>query len=965
MNYIPINIKTNYDLLNSIIKIDDLIKFALKNNIECLGITDPHMFSCMEFYQACKKNNIKPIIGTVINYNDLLITLYAKNFDGYQNLCRLVSINNSLTLTKEDLISNKENIILVLSYDNYNLYEELSLVFDNLYLSYKNSNELTNALLITKNIVYSNELRMFEKNDEIYLKYAYMIKDGKTIKDDVSYDISDCYFIKDVDKIHAQTTFDFASLFDFKIPEIKFELPKINAEDSVTLIRNLCVKGLNKRLNNNVTKEYAERLKYELSVIENMKYVDYFLIVYDFILYAKKNNILVGPGRGSAVASLACYSLGITDIDPLKYNLIFERFLNPARISLPDIDLDFEDTKRDEVIDYVKEKYGKKHVLNIISFDTLLPKAVIRDVGRVIGTESYLIDKVCKTIKDEKSFKDLQNNSLFLSVINSDSDYNVLINICKKLDGIKRHTSIHAAGVVISKNKIADLCPVYKSGDIYLTSYSKEYLEDLGLIKMDFLAITNLTIIKNVLNLIKENININISLNDIPLDDKETLKHFGSADTIGVFQFESSGMRNVLKKMNADSFDDLIAVIALFRPGPRDEIDSYIKRKQGKEKITYIFKELESVLKSTYGIIVYQEQVLEILKVIGNYTYSEADNVRKAISKKNESLIMKEKDIFIKKACEQGFDEKNVRLLFDKILKFSQYGFNKSHSVAYSIVGYWMQYLKIHYKEYYMMNLLNSVIGSEEKTKLYLDESKILKIKFKMPDINASSLFYQVKNNEIIFPLTSIKNIGKENVKKIIEDKYDDYFDFVRKLTLKGINKNIMVSLINAGALESFKLTKKTMIENLENALNYAVLCKDLDESLVLKPSIINQTEYNKEELMEMEYETFGFYYSTHPVTKYRREGMVTLNNIESYFDKNVTLIVLVESVKTIITKNKDKMAFIVVSDDYTKKEMVMFPREYEKYFDIKKGDVIKLTAHIEKRMSEYQLVTKTVEYLK
>lgn len=758
-------------------------------------------------------------------------------------------------------------------------------------------------------------------------------------------------------------------MIDLEIPHIDFKLPKINEEDSVKLLRTLTAKGLKKRLNGVVTEKYIQRLKYELSIIESMGFVDYFLVVYDFILYAKKNDILVGPGRGSAVASLVSYSLGIIDIDPIKYDLIFERFLNPERISLPDIDTDFEDVRRDDVIKYVIEKYGREKVANIISFDTLLPKAVIRDVGRVLVMDSYLIDKICKTIKDEKNFKELENNALFVNVKNSDSDYDILLNICKKLDGLKRHTSIHAAGIVISDENISNVCPIYKSGENILTSYPKEYLESLGLVKMDFLALTNLTIIKEVIKLIKENTGINIDLSSISYDDKKTLDLFKEADTIGVFQFESSGMRNVLRQVKADSFNDLVAIIALFRPGPRDEIPFYIRRKHGKEKITYIMPELKPILESTYGIIVYQEQVLEILRKVAGYSYAEADNVRKAMSKKNEEIILKNKDKFVKGAIERGHTEKDALDLFDKIQKFSMYGFNKSHAVAYSIVAYQMQFLKANFKEYYMANLLNSVIGSDEKTKIYIEESKVLGIEFILPNMVISNNEYYVKDNKIVMPLSMIKNVGKESVKKIIDERekhgFVDYFDFIKKVSNVGINKRIIESLIDAGVLNCFNINKKTCFENLSNALNYASLCKDLDDSLVMKPEIIYYSEYESDILMEKEYNSFGFYYSTHPVTKFRRSDSITLKNIESFFDKTINVVLFVENVKVIDTKKKDKMAFLTLSDEFRKIDAVLFPNVYEKFFDIKKGMVIRTTVKVEKRMSEYQLIINKIEYLK
>lgn len=970
MRYIPLNIKTHYNLLSSLIKVDDLINYALKNNIDTLGINDENMFSFSEFYYSCIKNNIKPIVSVPLVINDVKFDLYIRNFEGYKNASKIITKKNLDVLDKKYLKEHNEGLICVLDFDSYKYYQSFCELYDLVYLSYSSEIEKEEASKITNNILYRKEIRMFNKTDSRNLKLLYMLKDGATIKSEYYFDekLNDTYFEDDVSLIDSDTTKSFSDLIDLVIPKIEFVIPKINDEDSSSFLKNMCIKGLTKRLNGNITKEYSDRLEYELSIIEKMGFVDYFLVVYDFILYAKKNNILVGPGRGSGVSSLVSYSLGIIDIDPLKYNLIFERFLNPERISMPDIDTDFEDVRRDDVINYVKDKYGKENVANIIAFDTLMPKACIRDVGRVLDVEPFLIDNLCKTIKNEKTFKELENNRMFVSVRAQDSIYDNLLSICKVFEGLKRHTTIHAAGVVISGKNISESCPLYKSEDNILTCYTKEYLESFGLIKMDFLALSNLTIIKDVISLIEKEKGIKINLNKIPFDDKKTLNLFKCADTIGIFQFESSGMRNVLRKMQADSFNDLVAIISLYRPGPREEIPSYINRKHGKEKITYLFKELESILKDTYGIIVYQEQVLEILRVIGNYSYAEADIVRKAMSKKSDEVILKERDKFINNAVKNGYELDKLNILFDKIQKFSEYGFNKSHAVAYSVIAYWMQYLKSNFKEYFMANLLNSVIGSEEKTKEYMDEAKVLGIDFILPDVNSSNDSYNIEENKLTLPLNVIKNVGRESSIKIIEErknsKYLDYFDFIRRNINNGINKKIITSLIEADALRSFGYNKKTLIENLENAINYASLCNEIDESLVEKPIINIVDEYDSSKLMELEYNSYGFYYSNHPVTRYRRSNEVTLKNIEAYFDKRVSVIVYIENIKTIDTKDKERMAFLTGSDEYRKIDMVLFPREYEKNYDIKKGAVIRVNAKVEKRMSEYQLVINKIEYL-
>ena len=964
MNYIPLNIKTNYELLSSLIKIEDLCFFANENNITALGITDSNMFGCMEFINVCKKYNIKPIIGVEINVDNLHMILYAENYNGYVNLLRIVSIRNIDSLTKEVLVKYKSDLICVINdYENYLDYKE---IYELVYLKYENEVEKKNALLISDKIVYIKENLYIKENDKEYLLYLRMIRDGKTTHDSIDYNF-DNHLDKDIDEIDAKTTYDFSNLVNIEIPSSQFELPEY-VPNKVELLHNLCEKGLNKRLDGKVTDIYKERLKKELDVIISMNFADYFLIVYDFILHAKKNGIIVGPGRGSAAGSLVSYTLGITEIDPIKYDLSFERFLNKDRVTLPDIDTDIEYLRRDEVVEYVKNKYGRDKVANIITFGTLLPKQVIRDVARVLVISNDKIEKIIKLIKDKDTFDDLLKNDMFVKLVRNDIEYEKLIRISKKLEGLKRHTSIHAAGVIISKKPLMDKVPLYKSGDNILTGYSMEYLESLGLLKMDFLALRNLTIIDTVIKKVKLDKNLFIDINKIPLNDYKTLKIFYDVDTTGIFQFESEGMKNFLKILKVKSFDDLILAIAMYRPGSRDNIPEFIKVREGKKKPHYILPELESILKGTNGIIVYQEQIIEILKQIGGFTYSKADIIRRAMSKKKEDIILKYEAEFIEGAKNNGYDENKAKSIYDLVLKFANYGFNKSHSVAYALVAYQIAFLKAHFREYFMVTLLNMVIGSDVKTKEYIDESKINNLKINSVNINISSDHYIVHNDEIYLPLTVIKNIGKEAVNHILnirnEGKFTDYYDFVRRTYSNKVNVKIIENLILSGALDIFGINRKTMFENLNNIIAYANLCSSIDESLVLKPEILYYDEYSNDEIMNKEYEIFGFYVNNHPVTKYKRDNTCLLKDIDKYFDKTINTVVMVDNIKEISTKNKEKMAFYTVSDEYGKISLILFPKIYEKYLFIKKGDIIKVLGKVEKRMSDLQIIVNTIEKL-
>ena len=953
MKYIPLNIKTEYDLMNSLIKIDELISYAKNNDINALGITDSNMFSAYEFIKTCNQNNVKPIIGIEINIdgNDLLI--YAKNYDGYISLCKIVSEKNLNNITIDYVKQFSKDIILVVNYKDYSKYKDL---FTYVYIKYSNEEERTNAFLLSEYTVYIDLIRYFNKEDKEYFKYLKYIEEGKTFDEEISF--YESYFKDIKDEVYIKSTREFINQINIVLPKSKIHIP-VYRENSTEFLRALAKKGLEKRLKGNVSEEYKNRLIYELSVIEKMNYVDYFLIVYDFVLYAKKNGILVGPGRGSGAASLVTYALGIIDIDPLKYDLIFERFLNPDRITLPDIDIDFDNLKREEVINYVTNKYGPTKTARVISFNTMLPKQIIRDVARVLKMDSSLIDRLCKTIKDEKDFEELKNNYEFINIVKRNEEVKKLINICNKLCGLKKNTGMHAAGVVISDIDLFNIMPLYKSNGVILTAYSKDFIEDLGLLKMDFLSIKNLNTISNIINDIKKD-GINIDINNIDLNDKRTLYLFKKAYTTGIFQFESDGMRSFLKTLEVDNFNTIIDAIALYRPGPREMIGEYIARKNGKKKITYPIKELEPILKSTYGIIIYQEQVLEILRKIGGYSYSEADVVRRAMSKKKEDIILKEKSKFISGVISHGYDEKIGEYLYNLIIKFSNYGFNKSHSVAYSLVAFQMAYLKINYTKYFMRNLLN-MNKSSEKLKEYIDESKILGIEFDNISINKSCNEFIIDNNKMVIPFSIIKSIAVNVCEEIEEErnksKFSSFYDFMIRCYGKSVNKKVIISLIECGAFNEFNLNKKQTIDNLDEILNYVSLCKELSVTLDSKPVLEDISDYSDKENIQNEIKNYGFYLSHHPVTKYDRENLITLNTFKNYFDKVITTILYVESIKTIKNKNGEKMSFLKLSDEYGQVEGVIFSNHYKELSNIDKNNIYKINAKVERRNSDYQLI--------
>ena len=948
-----LSIKTDYSILSSLIKIPDLISYAINNHIAALGIIDDNLSSSMEFILECQKSNIKPLVSLEANYQDSKIYLYAKDEQGLHNLFKIntILLNNPLIIN--DLKKYINNLIILLPYNSIKLYDELKTITNNIFIGYQTKQEKQSALIITNKIIYFNQVLSLTKEDTKYLNYLNMIKDNLTYDtyQDINYSNNYLHITEDADELIREV--------NITISPSKNLIPHYdeNIKDSFSYLKALSIKGLTKRLNGNVPKEYQERLLYELNVINKMNFVDYFLIVYDYVKYSIKNNIYVGPGRGSAAGSLVTYSLGITAIDPLKYNLLFERFLNPERVTMPDIDIDFDASKRYLVIDYVKERYGSKRVMPIMTYGTLASKQVLLNVSKILNID---ISKINKLIDPKKTLKENLTEEI-IKILNTDKKIKQVYYESLKLEGLKKHISTHAAGVVISKEDLDDIIPITKSGEVYLTGYTMNYLESLGLLKMDFLAIKDLTTMAGIIDKLPTKININ----NIDLNNEEVLNRFKTANTTGIFQFESAGMKNFLRKLKPNSFNDLVVALALFRPGPMQNIDSFIRRKEGKEKVEYIVPALEPILKETYGIIVYQEQIMQIFRTIASYKMSEADLIRRAISKKKEKIIIEEKEKFILRAEKNGYSKEISTKIYDLILKFANYGFNKSHSVAYALVGYQMMYLKVIYPKIFYSSLLNINIGSVTKTKEYIDEAKSLNIKIVKPDINTSSYDYYI-NNDIIMPLRVIKNIGDVVSLEIYEERkktpYQDFFDFVSRIYNKNINTKTIETLIYAGALDSFNQTRNTLLNNIKQALIYAELVSGLDSNLVTKPNLEIYEELPSNELMNKELELYGFYVSNHPASKYNE---IKIMNIKKYFDKTITTVGLLESIKTIKTKNNDTMAFLEISDETGSLSYTLFPNKISYANLLKVGDLLKINGHVEKRYDKYQIIVNKIEKLK
>lgn len=962
--YTPLYIKTDYSLLSSLIKIDDLIDNLKKKNISSCAIVDDNLYGTMEVTHKFKKAGIKPLIGLDLNKYILI----AKTSEGYYNLVKIETLKNQENLSKEDIINLSKDLVLICF--DIDIYNEYNTYFYDTFIGV--SNKIEEDKYKEYNTVFINKTLYLEKALYKYLPYIFMIRDGKTISDKIEFIYQDNYLftpeeaLSRVSNKSITNTNKIANMCNYSFKKELF-MPKYDVPNSKEFLCNLSKKGLIRRLNGNVNKTYLERLKYELDIILKMHFEDYFLVVYDYIKYAKQNNILVGPGRGSAAGSLVSYCLGITDVDPIKYNLLFERFLNPERVTMPDIDTDFPDTKRGQVIEYVKEKYGKDNVAGIITFGTLGGRASVRDVGRVLNISPRYIDIICKKIPFKGTLKELKHSDKEVNtMIENDDKLKLLYNIVNLIEGNKRHTSIHAAGIVISYKPLYEVLPIKPSDEINLTEYTMDYLEELGLIKMDFLGIKNLSIIDNVIKDIEANVGKKLDINKIPLDDKNVIDLFKRGETTGIFQFESDGMRRFLKDLKPDSFIDLCNAIALFRPGPAKNIPSFIKRKEGKEKITYLDNDLKEILEETYGIIVYQEQIMLIARKYAGYTLAEADLLRRAMSKKKYDILKGEEEKFIEKSLKNNKTKEKAKELFNLILAFAGYGFNKSHSVSYSIVAYKMAYLKYYFPKEFYANLLSSVIGSEEKTKEYLNEVKKLGIKVLAPDINLSKEDkFTFKENTIIYPFGGIRNVGSIISNYIVEKRntpYKDIYDFLKRTYPKTNNRKILESLIYAHVFDSF-YNINTLISNLDNILNYVELSIGLDDSALAKPEIELKPELPEEEILNKEKEVFGFYLTSHKTEKYKLNStnITDIKDIKNYLNKKISVITMIDKKKEIITKKNEVMCFVTTSDNTGDTTLVIFPDLYKQLNNLKKNEIIKVNGKVERRLNEYQIICNEV----
>lgn len=965
--YTPLYVKTNYSFLSSLVKIDELINRCVKLNIKSIAICDDNMIATMYFYKNCINNGIKPIIGVELKYNDKPILLYAKDYFGYQNILKLLITDITINI----LCKYSENVLCIVPYESINIFNDIKSCYSDIYLGYSTKEEEYACSKFTKNVVFINKILYLDKKDSKYFKYLIMMKEKKNVLDDIEYLDNNNYLLpQDLllllsDKRGIDRTNEISNMCNLEFPTSNNLIPIYENNfgvSSAEYLTSLSIQGITLRLGGEVSDIYKKRLLYELDIIKKMGFADYFLIVYDYVKFAKKSGILVGPGRGSAGGSLVAYALGIMDVDPIKYDLLFERFLNPGRDTMPDIDIDFPDESRSLVRDYVRKKYGNKRVAGIVAIATLQAKAVLDDVSKILKISQEKTDRLKKFV-DKNLRYTYENNYEFKNIIDNDDRLSLLYEVACFFEGFPKNTTIHASGVIISREDLDDIIPLIKKDDMYISSFEMGYLEELGLLKMDFLGNSHLTTIMNILDSIKTYENIDIDFFNIPLDDQETLKLFYNINTNGIFHFDSDPMKNLLQKLKIMSFDDIVAAEALVRPGP--DTDTYLKRKNNNIKIDYPSSSVEEILSPTYGVMIYQEQIMQIANAMAGFSLQEADILRWAMSKKKKNILASQEEKFIAGAIKNGYNYELAKKFYDDILSFAEYGFNKSHSVAYSMIAYKMGYLKVHYSKYFYLNSLSSVVGSSNLQ--IIREAKSVGVNFMLPNINISTNKYQIVGNSILFPLSSIKNIDNKRVIDFVkqrEKKFDNIFECLTKLVETGFNRKHIESLIYASCFDDFGYNKNTLISNLDNLLTYAFIAKGIESDIVEHPSIEIKEEFSKETLIAKEKELFGFYLSHHPTSIYAdRYKVIKLSDISNYYNKVIDTLIYVERIKTHKDKNGNTMAFIIGSDELASCDYIVFSKVFSEISETEKGSILLVRGKVDKK-ENYQIIAEKAKII-
>ncbi len=1050
-NFAHLHVHTEYSLLDGACRIPALVARAKELGQQSLAITDHGvMYGVIDFYKECKKQGIRPVIGCEvyvaprtrfdkvhrIDTSPYHLVLLCKNAAGYQNLIAMVSkasIEGFYSKPRVDLEllrTYHEGLICLsaclagqiprrLLERDYDAAKETALLYrdifgpENYYLEVQDHGILEQKQILPDlyrlseetgiPLVATNDVHYIRQEDHRAQSILVCIQTNHTVNDksDMEFQTQEFYLksraemealfadhpeaLDNTVKIAEQCQLDFT----FGVTKLPFYKAPTD-EDNVTYFKRMCYEGMVRHYGEHPQKQIRDRLEYELGVIIQMGYVDYYLIVYDFIHYAKTHDIPVGPGRGSGAGSLCAYCIGITGIDPIRYNLLFERFLNPERVSMPDFDIDFCYEKRQQVIDYVVAKYGADHVAQIITFGTMAARGAIRDVGRAMAVPYAQVDAVAKLVPNELHMtldKALTASKDLKQQYDTDSTIHELIDMARKLEGMPRHASTHAAGVVITRDPVDTYVPVQKNEEAILTQFPMTTLEELGLLKMDFLGLRTLTVISDAEKMIRR-YQPDFSISQIPPDDEKVFQMLSAGLTEGVFQFESGGMRNVLVGLRPESIEDLIAVISLYRPGPMDSIPKYIENRHHPEKVTYKHPKLASILDVTYGCIVYQEQVMQICRELAGFSYGRADLVRRAMSKKKADVMQQERQNFIyglydedgtcqvKGCVHNGVSEEIASDIFNEMSSFASYAFNKSHAAAYAVVAYQTAYLKCHYPKEFMAALLTSVLDSTSKVTSYIDECARLKIPVLPPDIAQSGMGFTVSDEGIRFGLLAIKNLGRSVIADVIREReaapFQNFNDFCERMHGRDLNRRAMESLIKCGAFDRMNPNRRQLLagyEAISSSLD-AVKQKNLDGQLGFFDTMAGTAreeyvfpdveDFPFMERLNLEKEVTGMYLSGHPLGEYAdlipKLGTAKISHValEEYDNKQVDILCIVSARQSKATRSGDTMAFLTVEDTTGAMEVLVFPKILQRYGQLLTvGSVVVLSGRISVREEE------------
>lgn len=1015
-------IVTSADLLKSLIRLEELIPFLLKQQAKSAAIVNSKLYGVLPFWQQLKKAKIHPVIGLTVKVNftdndDLPVILYAESDEGYRNLMKIssaISVGNRDQLPLKWLKGYSQGLLMLIPATEDEWQVEASeaaiaighsiFTSDRLYIGISRPiGELSTreAWIVGQSeklgikITAMHRAHYMSESDAFALTAATAIRTGKTLADigPANFDnglsfmpskeewnewFSDrTEWLANAEAMLQRCT---ASPVDDQRHMPKFPLaPDQSAADE---LQKLCLQGLSERLPH-AGKNYVERLTYELGIISNMGYADYFLIVSDFMKFSRRNKILTGPGRGSSASSLVAFTLYITDVDPLKYNLLFERFLNPERITMPDIDIDFADDRRHEVIQYVARKYGQQHTAQIITFGTLSAKAAARDAGRIFGFESKDLELISKMIPNKLNITlktAFEESDALKKWVNEEEMRKKWFSTALSLEGLPRHASTHAAGVVLSPKPLVEVVPIEAGSEgLYLTQWPMQEVEAAGLLKMDFLGLRNLTILEEIREMIVNESNRWIDFESIPLDDMKTFELLQKGDTSGVFQLESEGMRNTLRQIRPTRFEDIVAINALFRPGPMDFIPVYAKRKHGEETVAYAHPDLKPILEETYGVIVYQEQIMQIASRMAGFSMGEADLLRRAVSKKKREILDQERAHFVTNSMNKGYSQQTAEEVYDLIVRFADYGFPKSHAAAYSLISYYMAFLKANFPAYFYAALLSNAIGNPEKLAKLLMEVKEKRIKVLRPSILKSDLRFTVENGAVRFGLSAIKGVSNQFYRKLLgvrkpKNQWKDLFELAVDLSAEHFTRKSLEPLIKAGALDDFHDNRGTLLASLDAAIMHAELVRPNDSPDLFSGSDFSfgKPKYTETESiphlskLQFEREVLGFYFSDHPAVFIKRklgEGVVNLSDVESNRNGDmITVAGLLTEIKRIRTKKGDSMAFATLQDESGILSCTFFPKEFASMnAHLKEWKTIGMSGVVEWRNGKPQLIVKRI----